>query len=187
MENMEMDAFINSLILLYSYTAKSLEKVQEVTKKFDGKVINRRYTSAVWDATKDENVGVCVSKDSGRGWVYRTVLYAGTAWKVYGDAVYYGYQVKGKFPDECFIQRDGKAPRINGKAVVDHLDTEIENLSRRAIALEDYSNLWPEEVETYNRLCRETFEIVKKFPGELADYIRLGKVGVNFQRPWYFD
>lgn len=187
MEKANMKTFIGGLILLYSDTIKSLEKVQAVSKQFDGKVINCRYTQAVWDATKGEKVSICISKDSRRGWVYRTVIYAEAAWPVYGDAVYFGYQPSWRIPDECFTLRDGKAPRINGKALAAHLDREMENLSRRITKLEDYSGIWAAEVERYNRLCSEQWEIAKNFPCEMVDYIRRGKVGVRFSSPWRFD
>lgn len=185
--NTKMKTFIGGLILLYSDTIKSLEKVQDVSRRFDGKVINCRFSSAVWDATKGANVSICISKDSRRGWEYRAVIYSGASWPVYGDALYYSYRPSGRIPDECFILRDGKAPRIKGKELVDHLDREIENLTRRITKLEDYSGIWRDEVEKYNRLCSEQWEIAKNFPCEMVDFIRRGSVGVRFSSPWRFD
>lgn len=182
-KNTKMNNFISGLIRLYTDTIHSLETVQAVSRKFDNKVINCRYTSAVWDATKGERVSICISKDSRRGWEYRAAIYAGSALPVYGDALYYSYRPSGRIPDECFILREGKAPRINGKALVDHLDREIENLTRRITKLEDYSGIWRDEVEKYNRLCSEQWEIARNFPSEMAYYIHHSKVGVRFNSP----
>lgn len=186
-KNTTMNNFISGLIRLYTDTIHSLETVQAVSRKFDNKVINCRYKSAVWDATKGERVSICISKDSRRGWEYSAVIYAGAAWPVYGDALYYSYSPSGRIPDECFILREGKAHRINGKALVDHLDREIENLTRRITKLEDYSSMWRETVERYNRLCSEQWEIAKNFPCEMVDFIRRGNAGVRFSSPWRFD
>lgn len=186
-KNTKTNNFISGLIRLYTDTIHSLETVQAVSRKFDNKVINCRYTSAVWDATKGENVSISIFKDSRRGWEYRTVMYAGASWKAYGDAIYFGYNPRGKFPDDCFKQAPGKAPRIKADSLVAYLDDEIKSLSRRIKKLDDYSGIWAAEVEKYNRLCSEQWEIAQKFPCELSDYIRRGKVGVRFSSPWCFD
>lgn len=165
---------------LWNDSIKAIDIMIAVTKKFDGKQLNVRYTKALLEAEKDSPVMIYFDKDYYGGWCYYTRFNKGVSYRF---TYPYFWEACGKIPETC-IDRSKKTPRIKGTELITFLENQKKRFMERMEKYKEYQEKWEKEVSRYNSMCDEIEKIYKDFPCELRDYLNKDiDNGVYIKRP----
>lgn len=171
----------NNMYSLWNDSIKAIDIMIAVTKKFDGKQLNVRYTKALLEAEKDSPVMIYFDKNFYGKWQYYTRFNSGVSYRFTAQ---YFWEAQGTIPEIC-IDRSKKMPRIKGSELVQFLENQKKDFIQRREKYKEYQGKWEEEIEKYNTLCDEIEKIYKDFPIELRDYFNHnGENGVYIRRPY---
>ena len=171
----------SNMFCLWSDSIKAIDIMIAVTKKFDGKPLNVRYTKALLDSQKNNPVMIYFNKDYCGRWSYYPRFNAGVSYRF---AAPYFWEASGTIPESC-IDRSKKMPRIKGSELAEFLENQKKTFIQRMEKYKDYQGKWEEKIERYNALCDEMEKIYKDFPIELRDYFNRNREnGVYIRRPY---
>ena len=166
---------------LWNDSIQAIDIMIAVTKKFDGKQLNVRYTKALLEAEKDIPVMIYFDKNFYGKWQYYTRFNYGVSYRFTAP---YFWEASGTIPETC-IDRSKKMPRLKGSELVQFLENQKKEFIQRMEKYKDYQSKWEEKIKRYNALCDEIEKIFKDFPCELRTYFNRDREnGVHMHRPY---
>lgn len=179
----DYSAYVDELVKIKRHEIKALNALQEVCQKFDGKVLNKRFTDAVSEAS-----GLRVSFAE----YYECVL----------DMQYFGYdydyklkpyvRIYGSKTEECnrtgrLLWRWGVGDRLEGGKVADIIAPYINERLKRI----DELNATKKQYSAYLKLAEKAAKLVRElneYDSTLQDFARDhdAETGVHASRVWRY-
>ena len=144
---------------------KALDDLEDVIKKFDGKVCNKKFYDAVWDACK-------FSVSLGTQWLeitYRPEKYIKREYNSYSPREHTRYIVNTSYDTVLDINEKG-TKRINAEKLLKHVNEQRDRSKARIAA--DISGLehideWKEMI---NKLSRMAEILNSRIPSDIKEY-----------------